>query len=70
MSDYVTVTQGMRGYFAVLITHENGYPEPYSTGVDSYDSEEDAVPEAVMWAHEEGVDFQLLGYDSKGQKTP
>ena len=56
---YVTVTHGMRGYFAVLIwTNPDGnFQEPWSTGLASYKTAEEAYPEAQSWAKDEGVPF-------------
>lgn len=53
MSSYVTVTSGLRGYFAVLIVDD----EPWQTGVGSYRTEVEAVPEAESWAKAEDVPY-------------
>lgn len=59
---YVTVTSGMRGWFAVLMTwNENdgdGFYEPEQTGVGSYASSELASREAKSWAEDEGVEYR------------
>lgn len=58
-ADYVTTTYGMRGFFAVLITHtEEGYPEPAQTGVGSYPTQEEAEAEALEWADSEGLEYE------------
>jgi len=57
MKDYVTVTSGLRGYFAVLVDGETS--EPIQTGIGSYRTAEAAVPEARSWAEAEGVPVVL-----------
>jgi hypothetical protein len=65
---YITVTRGMAGYFAVMITYEDGFPEPWETGAGRYATEEEAVQEAVGWARDEDMPFSLVGYDPNGTK--
>lgn len=55
---YVSVTQGMRGYFAVLIDETNGFPEPVQTGIGSYASFKEAKIEAQEWARIEGIEYK------------
>lgn len=55
---YVTTTKGMRGWFAVLIDDSDGFPEPVSTGIGSFDTKEQAEKEAKDWARAEGVEFR------------
>lgn len=58
---YVTVTQGMSGYFAVMLWWNpgmGGFYEPWDTGAGRYDSPELAASEAKMWAESEGVEFR------------
>lgn len=58
---FVTVTQGMRGWFAVLVwwnTEHGGFWEPLNTGVGSYATPEEAEPEAKGWAEAEGLRFK------------
>lgn len=66
---YITVSSGLRGFYAVLVVWEEqgGYEEPYMTGPGSYATEKEAVPEAVAWARDEGIAFKLQGYDDKGK---
>jgi hypothetical protein len=53
---FVTVTSGMRGYFAVLMTcAEDGYWEPEQTGIGSYRTPDEAWREAQDWAVAEGI---------------
>jgi hypothetical protein len=54
---YVTVTSGMRGFFAVLIDETDGYPEPVQSGPGSYESPEGAAVEAREWARAEGLRY-------------
>lgn len=59
VKDYVTVTYGMRGFFAVLVdgtTHE-----PIQTGVGSYKTREEADIEARSWAESDGHECKLTG---------
>ena len=61
---YMTVTHGMRGYFAVLLWWNRdygGFWEPWNTGIGSYDSAQKAEQEARQWAEEEGVEFRARG---------
>lgn len=63
INEYVTVTKGLRGYFAVHIVDG----EPYQTGAGSYSDETSAVPEAVSYARSERIPFRLEGYDENGK---
>jgi Domain of unknown function (DUF3850) len=65
--NYVTITSGLRGHFAVLVDGSDG--EPIQTGVGSYKTAEAAVDEAVDWAREVGVPFRFEGYDETGKKV-
>jgi len=58
---YVTITQGMRGYFAVLLSwniEHGGFYEPWSSGIGSYETKEAAIPEAKDWAESEGIEYR------------
>ena len=55
---YVTVTEGMRGWFAVLLVwNEDGFYEPWNSGFGSYKTKEEAYPEAKDWAEAEDITF-------------
>lgn len=57
---HVTITHGMRGFFAVLIhwnTDLGGFAEPWNSGIGSYRSSAEAEPEARGWAEAEGIPF-------------
>jgi hypothetical protein len=55
---YITITNGLRGYFAVLITlSDDGFEEPGQTGIGSYNTPQEAIPEAKSWANDEGIEF-------------
>ncbi len=57
---YITITQGMRGYFAVLLCwNDEGFHEPYTTGFGSYATREEAIPEAKQWAEAENLELIL-----------
>lgn len=69
---YVTVTYGIRGYFAVLVELVSDEPwgefyEPVNTGLGSYPTQAEAIPEALEWAASEEVPFQLSGYNERGE---
>jgi hypothetical protein len=58
---FVTVTHGMRGYFAVLMwwNANDEFWEPWSSGFGSYNTYEEAIPEARAWAEAEDVECRL-----------
>lgn len=58
---YVTVTKGLRGFFAVLVRWNpeyGGFYEPWDSGLGSYATAEEAEPEARGWASDEGVEYR------------
>lgn len=56
---YVTTTNGMRGWFAVLVHwNEEGFYEPWNTGFSSYKTKAEAEVEAKQWAEDEGIEFR------------
>lgn len=62
MSNYphITVTQGMSGWFAVMLwwnPEMGGFPEPYQTGIGRYCTREEAKIEAKEWSEAEGLEF-------------
>lgn len=62
--DFVTITSGMRGYFAVLLCwnpEAGGFYEPENRGIGSYGTAREAEPEARSWAEAEGVAFCPAG---------
>jgi hypothetical protein len=54
---YITVTRGMRGWFAVMIISEKGYDEPWVSSPCSYETREEAEEEAVAWAQAENIRY-------------
>lgn len=55
---FITVTQGLRGWFAVHITtDEDGCMAPEASGFGSSSSPEGAYEEAQAWAESEGLPF-------------
>lgn len=62
---FVTITHGMRGYFAVLMTWseypdcDEGFYEPWNSGFGSYKAYAEAVPEARQWAEAEECELKL-----------
>lgn len=62
MKEYITVTEGMSGFFAVhmWLNEEEDFGsfwEPYETGMGRYGTREEAVAEAEDWA--EAADMTL-----------
>lgn len=56
---YITITRGMRGFFAVHIWwNPEGFWEPWQSGFGSYATREEAIPEARSWAEAEGLEFK------------
>jgi hypothetical protein len=55
---WITVTSGMRGYFAVMLWDGMGFEEPWETGMGSYDTPEQAAIEAKQWAEAEGIEYK------------
>ena len=61
--DFITVTEGMSGFFAVhmwLNEEEDFGPfwEPYDTGYGRYNTREEAEVEAKAWAGEVGYEYR------------
>lgn len=57
--NYITVTYGMSGYFAVeLWWNPGGFYEPWTTGSGRYKDRADAVIEAKQLAEEEGLEYR------------
>jgi hypothetical protein len=62
-SSFITVTQGMSGYFAVLMWWNDkdfpgeGFWEPYNTGIGRYATKEEAQEEAKFWAEDEELRY-------------
>lgn len=61
--DFITVTEGMSGFFAVhmwLNEEEDFGPfwEPYDTGYGRYNTREEAEREAREWSMESGYEYR------------
>jgi hypothetical protein len=57
--DYITITKGMRGFFAVHVWwNPDGFWEPWQSGIGSYATRDEAEPEAREWAIAEGLEFK------------
>jgi hypothetical protein len=60
---FITTTQGMSGWFAVMYWWNdeepdiNGFWEPYETGFGRYGDEARAINEAQDWAENEGLEY-------------
>lgn len=63
-ADYITVTKGMSGWFAVQLWWNEedpelgGFWEPYDVGFGRYATREEAVKEGQAWAADEGLEFR------------
>lgn len=56
---FVTVTKGMRGWFAVLMSwNHEGFYEPFQTSPSSFPDMVGAEKDAQAWAADEGVSFR------------
>jgi len=56
--NWITTTFGMRGYFAVMMTDRDGFPEPVLTGIGSYKTIDGAQEEAKSWAEAEEMELR------------
>ena len=61
--NFITVTQGMSGWFAVHMwlneeDLEMPFWEPYDTGMGRYATREEAVVEAKEWADQTGMEYR------------
>lgn len=59
-ANYITVTQGMFGYFAVMLWWNpdmGGFWEPWSTGFGRYADKAQAISEAKDWAAAEELEY-------------
>lgn len=61
---YITVSKGMAGFFAVMVTNVNGFPEPECTGPGRYELQANAIDEGKEWAESEGLPFFSPAIDS------
>ena len=59
---YVTVGEGVRGFFAVVMTWDEEFEfyVPWQTGFDCRD-EDEAIRSAKEWAESEGIEYQARG---------
>lgn len=55
---YVTTTQGMSGWFAVMVWDGMGFEECYETGEGRYGEPEPAQCEAREWAAAENIEYR------------
>jgi hypothetical protein len=64
LSNFITVTQGGSGWFAVEMWYNNedyadyGFWEPWQTGMGRYETREEAIREAKWWAEESELEYQ------------
>ena len=56
---FITVSSGISGYFAVLMTwNDEGFYEPWDTGIGRYREKSGAVNEAMRWALAEELEYK------------
>ena len=62
--NFITTTQGMSGWFAVMYWWNDkepdlpeGFWEPWETGFGRYEDEARAIDEAQLWADAEGLEY-------------
>ncbi len=63
LENFITVTQGGRGWFAVHMwlnkeDLESPFWEPYETGFGRYATREEAEVEAKQWAEQTGMEYR------------
>ena len=55
---YITVTSGMKGFYAIKIIKEDGYEQPYETGF-GYPDIETTIEDGKEWARAEYIPFEM-----------
>lgn len=56
---WISVTHGMRGYFAVMMVEEaDGFVDVQQSGIGSYETMEEAEREGREWAKAEELEFR------------
>jgi len=61
-SDFIGITSGMSGYFAVHMTWNEefgGFWEPWDTGFGRYPTDKGAKNEARQWANDEEIRLEI-----------
>lgn len=59
MLNYITVTSGLRGYFAVLVEQgDDGFTEPVQSSPFAYPTKEEAEKDGRNWAASEELPFK------------
>lgn len=63
MKEFITVTEGMSGFFAVHMWYNTededfGFWEPYDTGMGRYATREEAEVEARKWAEDMEMEYR------------
>lgn len=54
---WITTSQGMSGFFAVMMWDGGGFDEPWQTGDGRYRDHEQAKREARDWAEAEDLEY-------------
>ena len=59
---FTTVTLGLRGYFAVLMTFEDDLDchTPFNSSFFSYSDSKDAIEDAKQWAIAEQIEYKPI----------
>lgn len=64
MKQFITTTQGMSGFFAVHMWHNEEekdigpFWEPYDTGIGRWETREEAELEAIDWANMLEIEYR------------
>jgi hypothetical protein len=58
---FITLAKGMNGHFACefWINPEGNFPEPWETGYGRYETQKEAMTEALQWAADSNLPFVL-----------
>jgi hypothetical protein len=65
MDPHITVTQGLSGWFAVMVVKIDGFPEPYCSGMGRYVLQAKAIEEGQQWAKAEELQFVMPEIDER-----
>jgi hypothetical protein len=62
---HITVTQGLAGWFAVMLVDTDGFVEPEESGIGRYKMQTDAISEGKYWAKCEELPFYEPAIDDQ-----
>lgn len=61
----IQITQGLAGWFAVMIDNSEGFPQPECSGIGRYALQSDAIKEGQQWAEAEDLPFIMPDIDNE-----